>query len=365
MNFASDNTSGASPIILDAIVRANAGAVPSYGADPYTRRAERLMADTFGGEPAIALVATGTAANALALASTVAPGGVVFCHEAAHIIEEECAAPEFYTHGGKLVGVAGAAGKIDPTALQATLKRFPIGVVRQAQPACLSLSQATESGTLYSPAELRQLTAIAHEAGLAVHMDGARFSNAIAALGCSPAAMSRDAGIDVLSFGATKNGTLACEAVVVFDAGRASRLPFLQKRGGHVLSKGRLLGAQLEAYLSDGLWLKLAAHANAMAQRLAAGLAGIPGVRLPWQRDVNEVFPILPARLSAGLKAGGVVFHDWNTDYLGPGERPMPDEAFTRFVCSFATTATEVDAVLALARRIMSAESEPVATPPY
>lgn len=365
MNFASDNTSGASPAILDAILRANADALPSYGADPYTRRAGELMAEAFGGDPAMTLVATGTAANALALASVVPPGGVVFCHEAAHIIDEECAAPEFYTHGGKLVGVAGAAGKIDPAALRATLKRFPIGIVRQAQPACLSLSQATESGTVYSLAELRVLTGIAHEAGLAVHMDGARFSNALVSLGCSPAAMSREAGIDVLSFGATKNGTLACEAVLVFDAGRGAHLPFLQKRGGHVLSKGRFLGAQLEAYLNGGLWLQLAGHANAMAQRLAGGLAGIPGVRMPWRCDVNELFPILPTRLCAGLKAGGVLFYDWDTSTLQEGERPLPDETFVRFVCSFATKAEEVDAVLALARRCMSAEGERVATLPY
>lgn len=365
MNFASDNTSGASPAILDAIIRANADALPSYGADPYTRRAEELMTEAFGEGLAMTLVATGTAANALALASMVAPGGVIFCHEAAHIIEEECAAPEFYTHGGKLVGVAGSAGKIDPLALQAMLKRFPIGVVRQAQPACLSLSQATESGTVYSLAELRELTGIAHEAGLAVHMDGARFSNALVSLACSPAAMSREAGIDVLSFGATKNGTLACEAVVVFDAARAAHLPFVQKRGGHVLSKGRFLGAQLEAYLNGGLWLQLAAHANAMASRLAEGFAGIRGVRLPWRCDVNELFPILPARLCKALKASDVLFYEWDTAYLDRSERPTPDQIFVRFVCSFATTVAEVDEVLALAQRCMSAEGERVASPPY
>ena len=351
MNFASDNTSGASPVILDALVRANSDSLPSYGADRHSERAKRLLADAFSCEPAIAFAVTGTAANALALGTMVPPGGVVFCHAAAHIIDEECAAPEFYTHGGKLVGVRGRQGKIDPDALRVTLRRFPRGVVRQAQPACLSLSQATESGTVYSVEELRTLTTIAHDAGLLVHMDGARFANAMATLGCTPAAMSRDAGIDALSLGATKNGALACEAVLVFDAAQAVRLPFDLKRGGHVLSKGRLLGAQMAAYLEGGHWLDLARHANRMAHRLAQGLLSVRGVRLPWPCEANELFPILPAPVCSDLKNAGAIFHDWALDYLEPDQRPGEDERFVRFVCSFATTSAEVDAVLEIAGR--------------
>ena len=345
MNFASDNTSGASPAVLDAIVAANAGTLPSYGVDEHSARAERLLAETFQADPAIAFVATGTAANALALATVVPPGGVVFCHVNAHIKEEECAAPEFYTGAGKLVGVPGEAGKIDPDALRVTLKRFPRGVVRQAQGACLSLSQATESGTLYSLDELRALAAIAHEAGLSVHMDGARFANALASLGCTPAAMSHEAGIDVLSFGATKNGTLACEAVVVFDKTRARSLPFLQKRGGHVLSKGRLIGAQMAAYLQDGHWLTLARQANARAERLAETLLRSGCARLPWPRQANEVFAILPLPVLARLEAAGAVFHAWEADYLAPPHQLGDDEGFIRLVCSFATRDDEIDAV--------------------
>ncbi len=350
MNFGSDNTSGASPRIIDAILRANQGALPSYGADPHTREAERLLAAAFGCEPAIGLVTTGTAANALALGAMVPPGGVVFCHTAAHIIDEECAAPEFFTNSGKLVGVAGSGGKIDPDHFRAVLRRYPTGVARQAQPACLSLSQATESGTVYSLPELRVLTDIAHDAGLSVHMDGARFANALVSLGCTPAAMSHEAGVDVVSFGSTKNGTLACEAILIFDPERGRHLPFLLKRGGHILSKSRLLGAQMAAYLADGYWLELARHANAMARRLADGFAALPGARLPWPCQANEVFPILPEQACAALKSAGAVFYDWDTDYLDAADRPGGDERFVRFVCSFATTATEVETVLGIAQ---------------
>lgn len=349
MHFASDNSSGASPRILDAIVRANADILPSYGADPHTAEAKRRLAAAFAAEPATTLVATGTSANALALATVVPPGGVVFCHRAAHVIDEECAAPEFYIGSGKLVGIDGPNGKIDPEALRDTLKRFPRGVVRQAQGACLSVSQATESGTVYTPAEVRELADIAHEVGLVVHMDGARFANAVAALGCTPAALSHEAGVDVLSFGASKNGALVCEAVLVFDPARAMSLPFRQKRGGHIVSKGRFFGAQMTAYLSDDHWLDLARHANAMADRLARGLGEVGGVRLPWPRQINEVFVIMPRRIEARLRDAGAQFYEWEPAYLPPAERPGADEAFVRLLCSFATAPDEVDRFVAVA----------------
>ena len=204
------------------------------------------------------------------------------------------ARPEFFTGGAKLVGIAGEGGKMTPDALRETLGRFPRGLVKSSQPGALSLSQATEAGTTYRIGEIAELCDIAHAAGIGAHMDGARFANALAASGASPAEMTWRAGIDALSFGATKNGALACEAVVFFDPARAANFAYLRKRGGHTLSKGRFLGAQMEAYLRDGLWLRLAEQANAAARRLSAGLAKAPGVRLAWPTEANEVFVVAP-----------------------------------------------------------------------
>ena len=252
MDFASDNVSGASGPIVEELARAaRAGAEGTYGNDRWSRQAVRMLEDLFEHELSVAFVATGTAANALALAAVSPPWGAVFCHAHAHVNEDECGAPEFYTAGAKLVGVPGPMGKVTPDALRTVLKRFPRGIVRQVQPASLSLSQATESGTVYTPVEIEALAGIARDAGLPVHMDGARFANALVSLGCTPAAMTWKAGVDVLSFGASKNGALACEAVVFFDPARAEHAAVQRKRAGHILSKGRLLGAQMTAYLRD------------------------------------------------------------------------------------------------------------------
>ncbi len=239
MNFISDNVSGASPKILQAIVDAAGGPAPAYGNDPWTRDAERRLCDLFEREVAAFLVGTGTGSNALALAALAAPGTAVLCHDESHVIEDECGAPEFFTGGGKLLGIPGAGGIITPDGLAAALTRFPPGVVRQTPAAALSLSQATEAGTLYRVEQIRALCDMAHAAGVAVHMHGARFANAAAALGTSPADMTWKAGVDVLSFGATKNGALACEAIVFFDPRQARDFLFRRKRGGHTLSKGR------------------------------------------------------------------------------------------------------------------------------
>jgi threonine aldolase len=273
MNFASDNGAGVAPEILEAIVKSSRVNAPAYGADDYTARAEALLSEVFERRVAAFLVSTGTAANALALGALVRPWEAVFCHEEAHIQEDECGAPEFFTAGAKLVGIAGAAGKISPDGLRETLVRFPRGPAKSAQPAALSLSQASEAGTFYRASEIAALAAIAHEAGLAVHMDGARFANAVVAAGGSPADMTWRVGVDALSLGATKNGALACEAVVFFDPDKAARFAFQRKRAGQTLSKGRFLGAQMEAYLTGGLWLDLARRANAAARRLAGDLA--------------------------------------------------------------------------------------------
>ena len=353
MDFASDNAAGASPLVLKALLAANHGSAPAYGADPYSARAKKMLDEVFEREVTVFFVTTGTAANALALGALCPPWGAVFGHHHAHIANDECGAPELFTAGAKLVGIDGPAAKIDPQAFRETLKEFPAGIVRQVQPGALSLSQATECGTLYSCDEIAELGDIARGAGMAVHMDGARFANALVALGCTPAQMSWQAGIDVLSFGATKNGTFACEAVIFFDAARAKDFAYQCKRGGHTLSKGRLLGAQMAAYLEDGHWLDLARTANAQAAALAAGLADIPGVRLAWDAPANQIFAIMPRRADEALKSAGARYYDWGSRGLAASQALAPDEVFIRLVTSFATEAEAVQRFVGTVRETL------------
>ena len=350
MDFASDNASGADPKILAALVAANSGSYPAYGADPYTQRAEKMLSDVFERDCAVFLVATGTGANALALGALTPPWGAIFCHEDAHVMDDECGAPEFFSGGSKMVGMPGYAGKIAPETLRETLAGYPRGLVKQVQPASLSLAQATECGTIYTPAEIADLTAIARAMGVKTHMDGARFSNALAALGCTPAELTWKAGVNVLSFGATKNGALACEAVVFFDRAMAEDFVYRRKRGGHLLSKGRLLGAQMIAWLEDDLWLTLARRANASARALADGLAAIPGVRLPWAPQVNELFVVMPRRVDAALKQAGARYYDWGARGLPDEQKPTSEKVFVRLVTSFATRPFEIERFLDVAR---------------
>jgi threonine aldolase len=231
------------------------------------------------------------------------------------------------------------------------LAAFPRGLVKQVQASALSLSQATESGTLYALSEIAALTQIAHEAGLQVHMDGARFANSIASLGCSPADMTWRAGVDVLSLGASKNGTIACEAVVFFNPQQALDFAFRRKRGGHTLSKGRFLAAQMNAWLNDDHWLDLASRANAHAQALAHGLRQIEGVRLPWPVQINEVFAILPQHMDAALKSAGARYYDWPARRLAPAFAPGANERFVRLLTSFSTPQRDVEKFIEIARK--------------
>lgn len=342
MDFASDNAVGASPLVLEALLAANHGAMPAYGEDPHSAHARKMLNDVFGRDVTCFFVATGTAANALALGALSPPWGAIFCHRLAHIANDECGAPEMLTGGAKLVGIDGPTARISPDAFRETLKEFPRGVPRQVQPAALSLSQATECGTLYSCDEIATLTEIAHAHDIAVHMDGARFANALVALGCSPAEMSWKAGIDVLSFGATKNGTFACEAIIFFDREKASDFIYRCKRAGHTLSKGRLLGAQMVAYLKDDHWLDLARTANAHATQLAQGLKDVPGVRLPWDAPANQLFAVIPRATDAALRRAGARYYDWGARGLDPSQAPAPEDVLIRLVTSFATEATAV-----------------------
>ncbi|MGB8840930.1 MAG: low specificity L-threonine aldolase [Aliidongia sp.] len=341
MNFASDNVTGIAPEILAAIAAANDGAVASYGDDPITQRLEAKLADLFEHEVAVLPVATGTAANSLALAALVPPWGAVLCHDQSHIVVDEANAPEFYTGGAKLVTLAGADGKLSAETIAGQLPGG-LGVVHHAQPAAISLTQATECGTIYRPAEIVAIAEIAHRHGLAMHMDGARFANALAFLGCSPAEATWRVGIDALSFGATKNGALAAEAIVFFDPAKAQSLAFRRKRGGHLFSKMRFLSAQLEAYVTDGLWLRQASHANAMAQSLARGLAQLPDSRLRHPVEANEIFIELPEATIAGLLEHGFNFYRWDG----------PDSTCIRLVTAWNTDQGSVDALIAAARKL-------------
>jgi len=342
MYFSSDNASGASQKILDAILAANSGHALPYGADDWSKAAEEKVSEVFERDCAMFLVPTGTAANALSLAAFTPPYGAVFCHEDAHVMDDECGAPEFFTAGAKLVGIPGHLGRIAPEALAQTLAAYPRGLVKQVQPATLTLSQATESGTIYTIAEIAALAEQAHRKGVAVHMDGARFANALVSLNATPAQMTWQAGIDVLSLGGTKNGAIMCEAVVFFDRERASDFLYLRKRGGHTVSKGRFLGAQMVAWLDGGHWLDLARHANAQAQALVAGLKTVPGVRLPWLPQVNEVFAILPGKVDKALKAAGARYYDWGGRGLDESNALRNGEVLVRMVTSFATEPEDV-----------------------
>jgi threonine aldolase len=347
MNFASDNIAGASAPVLEAIVRANGGLLPAYGGDALTKSIEAKFAEIFERDCAVFLVTTGTAANALSLAAAVPPWGQVICHREAHIMEDECGAPEFYTHGAKLAGLPGTGAKLSAPVVGDYLENLS---PRGMPPKALSISQVTECGLVYRLDEMAALGEVCRAHGLAYHLDGARFAGALVALGCTPAEMTWKQGVDIVSFGGTKNGCLMAEAIVVFDSKLAETLAYRRKRAGQTISKGRLIAAQFDAYLKDDHWLANARHANAMAKLLADGLAALPGVRLAWAAEANEVFPILPLPLDQALRAAGAVYHPWPHGSLPPGERVGEDEALFRFVLSFATSESDVRRFLDAAR---------------
>jgi threonine aldolase len=345
MHFASDNWAGAHPKIMAALARANEGYAPSYGGDALTKRVEEKFSEIFEREVAVFFVATGGAANALALSQLSPPWGMILCHEESHIQMDECGAPEFFTGGAKLLPIEGFAGKLTPAAVKSALAGFPERPPHGMPARALSLTQATECGTVYSVDEVTALSAAAKAAGLKVHMDGARLANALAALGCAPADVTWKAGVDVLSFGATKNGCLIAEAVVFFDPAAARDFMFRRKRAAQLFSKMRFIAAQFDAYFDGGLWLDMAAHANAMARALSEGLAAIPGVKVWYPTDANEVFVSFPPGAAEKLRARGSTFYPWVT----PGD--PANGRMQRLICSWATTADDVDALLAAVRR--------------
>ncbi len=342
MNFSSDNSGPAAPQIMDAVLRANQGHAASYGADLFMETVQDEIRRQFEAPEARALlVATGTAANALGLACLCPPWATIYCHRHSHVEEDECGSPEFYTGGAKLTLLDGDHAMISPDSLRTALETAaPVGV-HNVQPGALSITNATENGAVYSPADIACLTGMAREFGLPCHMDGARFANSLVSAGCSPAEMSWKAGVDILSFGGTKNGLLGTEAVIIFDEGLAWEFELRRKRGGHLFSKHRFLSAQMAAYLADGLWLSLAANANLQAGRLCRGLRDLGGVGIDHPADANMVFVTMPRRLHRHALDSGASYYLWPPSQKLEGDDDEPLSA--RLVCNWATSDDEVD----------------------
>lgn len=313
MRFYSDNTATAAPEILAAIAEVNQGHTIAYGDDPWTQRLDEVLGRFFGTQVRAFAVATGTAANSLSIATLSPPWGAIYAHEEAHIGVDECGAPQFFSGGAQLVSLLGEHGKLTCEALRAAVDKHPANV-HTVQPAVVSLAQATELGTAYRPAEIAAIGKLAHERGLKVHMDGARFANAVTFLDCHPGDLTWRAGVDVLSFGATKNGALAAEAVVFFNPDLVRDFEFRRKRAGHLLSKSRYVSAQLLAYVETGLWQRNARRANDFARRIAQAA----GDALLHPVEANEVFVQLGEPRKAQLRSAGFEFYDWGPE--GSGE---------------------------------------------
>lgn len=339
MNFLSDTTAPAHPAVLDAVAAANSGFAPSYGADAVCARVKARLCEIFETDLEVLFTTSGTASNALALSVLCPPDAMILCHDEAHIHRDERGAPEFFTGGGKLLPLKGAHAKIGIETLQATLAEWPSGFVHTTPPAVLSLSQLNESGCAYPVDEIAALARAAHGRDMTVHMDGARFANALVSLGCTPAEMTWKAGVDALCLGATKNGAMMAEAVILFPSvkDRFARLQARQKRAGHMLPKMRFVAAQFEGWLKDDLWLELARKANAMGKRICDGLAGIEGAEIVHPTQGNEVFARLEPALAERLREAGAGFYGW------------PDGS-ARFVASWCTQGEEVEALLKAAR---------------
>ena len=347
MYFSSDNWSGTHPRIAESLTRHATGFVAAYGTSELDRQAEHTFSEIFERDVAVFFVGTGTAANSLSMAAVNRPGGIAFCHREAHMFEDECGAPEMFTHGARLVPVEGTLGRIDSAVLRREIDRFPPESVHAGQPMAVSVTQATEIGTVYQPEEIETIAGICREHGLPLHMDGARFANALVDLDISPAEMTWKRGVDLMSFGATKNGCWCAEAIVVFDPEKAAQLPFIRKRAAQLFSKTRFLSAQFEAYFQDGLWLDIARGSNRMAERLQDGIDDTDKARLAWRAACNEVFVILESDRADAMRQAGAQFHDWKP----PHAMNLPlgdDESLVRLVTSFATTEKHVSDFLNL-----------------
>jgi threonine aldolase len=346
VQFGSDNQTGCSTTVLEALVAANHGHTHGYGNDEWTERAVAALRDVFETDLDAYFVSTGTAANCLALASLVQPWQVVLCHAHSHIVVDESTAPEFFTGGARAQGIGHGEAMLTAQALRTHLALAGHEFPHNAQAGAVSIAQATEAGLVYAPSEIAALAECAHANSLAVHMDGARFSNALVSQGCSPADLSWKAGVDILTLGASKNGCLAAEAILVFRKDLTSGIEHRRKRSGHLLSKGRFFGAQILGWLGDGHWLDLARHANRQATELARRLAAVPGVSLVWPVQANELFVVMPRQVADQLHAEGAEFYEWQAETMPSGRQIRADQVLVRLVCSFATTNAHVEALV-------------------
>jgi len=345
IDYRSDNTGRAAPEILDAMLRANTGTTLGYGGDEWTARLQDRFSELFETQVRVFPVATGTAANGLSLAA-IGPGwGNIYCSEAAHINTSEANASGFLGGGLKLVPVAGMHGRIDPASLRETLSSLDPAALHRGKPSGINITQASDLGAVYRLDDIRAITEAARAHGLKVHMDGARFANATARLGVSPAEMSWRSGVDIMSFGATKNGGALCDAIVVFNPELAEPLAWNLRRAGQVWSKMRFASAQLMAYVEDGLWLRLAQASNAAASRIAAGIEGLPGLRLIAPVEANEIFLELPGPVMDALEQDGFQFY-------------RRGRTMARFVCRFDLTHAEADALVSALRRRCATQAQ-------
>ena len=308
VKFASDNVAGACPEVLDAVIKANEGDSTPYGNDQISTELQDKFSEIFEKEVIVFPTASGTAANALALSTMTPSFGNIYCHKLSHINTDECGAPEFYTGGGKLVTLQGVKGKITANELDESITGA--GIVHHTQPSSVSITQVCETGEVYQLDEIKKISDVTHKHNLNMHMDGARFANALVSLDCSPAEMTWKSGIDVLSFGATKNGCLAAEAIIFFKKDLVGNTAFLMKRAGHLLSKMRFVSAQLDAYISNDVWLKNARHANKMGKRLSEGLNNHSDINLSYPTEANEIFATFPRNKIDHLNSEGYTINE-------------------------------------------------------
>lgn len=349
MFFASDNTAPVHPRVMDALTKANEGYAMPYGNDPIMDEVREMVRDRFEApEAAVYLTATGTSANCTALACLCPPWATIFCHTNAHIEEDECGAPEFYTGGSKLTLVGGDHARMEPGALDHAISHAARGGVHNVQRGAVSITSPTENGAVYSVTQIEAVSEVARKYELPVHMDGARFANALVATNASPAEMTWRAGVDAVTLGGTKNGLMGVEAVILFDPKHAWEFELRRKRAGHLFSKHRYLSAQMQAYLQDDLWLDMARAANARATQLSAGILALDRASLLHPTEANSVFSSFSRAAHKRAHMAGAKYYLWPFDQSLDGD--MDEMLSARMVCSWSTTEADVDQMISTLR---------------